>query len=1247
MRLAFWEGRGAVVPVGPAVGGCLCGAWHLALGLCLACGAGAVPVQILTNPGFEAPYSGVSVSNAYGMATGQVASGWSDGSVFSNVHTEVAYAPDGAVAVAGSSVRVELRHAAGYTNGANWGLVQPGLPLEGGRAYTFSAWVRATSNVNVSAYLRLNQSPFTVFASRVVAASSVWQQVVLPAHMPPSNLVGRVQLQCGAPATLWVDEAALVAEGTGTTDWHVSPSGSDTNAGAASAPFQSISRAAFAALPGDTVWLHAGIYRETLTPGLSGQPHAPIAYAAAADGDVVISGCDAVPGTWSFYSNGIYRADVGWTLGAARDQVFVDGEMQHEARHPNFGDGDLLHPTVSNMTVNLANSNVITGAVFSGRPDGFWVGGRLLAAISEAWAWQTAVISASASNSITVDPATATTWWFDGAGSGFVCGLLGLLDSDREWFLQTNSVGPHGLYLRLAGGADPSMHVVEMKRRPWCADVNGKNHIVMRGLKFWAGAVRLSGTSNRLENCDARFLSHHMKFNAGSSRDGGNPEGGGVVLAGVGNAVQRCTIHDTAGSGILCGGSGHTVTRNHIYNIDYAGTYAGPIVLSGAGHTIAFNTAHHTGRDVLTPSGTGHAILYNDLFAPGQLCKDLGVIYTFGQNAVGSNGPPTRIAYNWVHDNPQTSNTPLIYLDNYCRNFVVDHNVCWQSTDRNDAGIRINGPAVGHQIYHNTLYNCDDIGTHTYNSFPKNNPDPAFWTNANQYSFDGRNNLFLGTSPTNQLVDPAAEDFRLRPGAAAIDSAVPIGGFNDGYDGAAPDAGGYEFGGATWRPGVDGWGIEEPRVSAWGVGEVGVTVAWANGALDSGGTTPTTVRVFWGTSDGGTNAGAWGNSAAVGVLSGPVPQSFTVLLADLEPGTTYFYRFRGQNAGGEHWSTDLGTFAPSLTRRRAIGPSADVMIDPIQGAHVSGAQDGDAQNTNLADDVVISDGSLSVARSGNSTGGDFRAFMKFDLGGIPSGSTITGATLRVNLVSTQPYGSANLRRITARDWSPADVVYSLGGTNKSSHVLNFAANQGGSTPPALGWYDLNVLGVARGWFLGSNANYGFALRGTEGWGSTRRNFASSRDTLGRGPLLVIDYDAPANLDSDGDALPDEWELAHWGDIGWAEGGGDGDGDGMDEKTEYGLGSDPRVRESRPLIEVVNSVGGGLTLRFAVIRATGSGYWGLRRLYTLESSPDLNPGSWVAVPGYEDIEGNDDSVVCVLPSGEARRFYRLRVALRPN
>ena len=108
----------------------------------------------------------------------------------------------------------------------------------------------------------------------------------------------------------------------------------------------------------------------------------------------------------------------------------------------------------------------------------------------------------------------------------------------------------------------------------------------------------------------------------------------------------------------------------------------------------------------------------------------------------------------------------MIYLDNYDRNFVVDHNVCWDSGG--DSGIRINSPSFGDLIYNNTLFNCADVGTYTYDSWPNSNPEPAFWTNdVHQYSES--NNLFLGSSPQTQLLNWSNEDFRLKTSASAID----------------------------------------------------------------------------------------------------------------------------------------------------------------------------------------------------------------------------------------------------------------------------------------------------------------------------------------------------------------------------------------------------------------------------------------------------------------------------------------------
>jgi alpha-L-arabinofuranosidase len=52
--------------------------------------------------------------------------------------------------------------------------------------------------------------------------------------------------------------------------YHVAKGGKDTNTGSEDAPFLTISAAARVAQPGDTVLVHAGTYREWVSPRFGG-----------------------------------------------------------------------------------------------------------------------------------------------------------------------------------------------------------------------------------------------------------------------------------------------------------------------------------------------------------------------------------------------------------------------------------------------------------------------------------------------------------------------------------------------------------------------------------------------------------------------------------------------------------------------------------------------------------------------------------------------------------------------------------------------------------------------------------------------------------------------------------------------------------------------------------------------------------------------------------------------------------------
>ncbi len=95
---------------------------------------------------------------------------------------------------------------------------------------------------------------------------------------------------------------------------HVSPSGSDTNSGAAETPYRTISKAALVALAGDSIVIHEGVYRERVSPANGGfNEQSRITYIAAPGEVVELKGSEVIS-TWKKYSGDIWQATIPNTL---------------------------------------------------------------------------------------------------------------------------------------------------------------------------------------------------------------------------------------------------------------------------------------------------------------------------------------------------------------------------------------------------------------------------------------------------------------------------------------------------------------------------------------------------------------------------------------------------------------------------------------------------------------------------------------------------------------------------------------------------------------------------------------------------------------------------------------------------------------------------------------------------------------------------------------------------------------------
>jgi len=105
-----------------------------------------------------------------------------------------------------------------------------------------------------------------------------------------------------------------------------------------------------------------------------------------------------------------------------------------------------------------------------------------------------------------------------------------------------------------------------------------------------------------------------------------------------------------------------------------------------------------------------------------------------------------------------------------------------------------------------------------------------------------------------------------------------------------------------------------PTVTQSAATAITATSARLNAAVtDTGGDT-TTLTLYYGFSDGGTNIGSWGNSTSPGSVSGAV----SVDLSSLLPTTTYFFRALASNSGGSTWSTTTGSFTTATVMLPSI-----------------------------------------------------------------------------------------------------------------------------------------------------------------------------------------------------------------------------------------------------------------------------------------------------------------------------------------
>jgi hypothetical protein len=144
----------------------------------------------------------------------------------------------------------------------------------------------------------------------------------------------------------------------------------------------------------------------------------------------------------------------------------------------------------------------------------------------------------------------------------------------------------------------------------------------------------------------------------------------------------------------------------------------------------------------------------------------------------------------------------------------------------------------------------------------------------------------------------------------------------------------------------------------------------------------------------------------------------------------------------------------------------------------------------------------------------------------------------------------------------------------------------------------------------------------------------------RGSVARVDF-GTAVFDSDGDLLPDAWELQYANNLSWAA--TNLTANGQTVLQHYIAGTNPNDPQGGFRLQI-NETNALKRVWFVAARAEGPGYEGKARRYTLEFRANPNAGSWTELAGYVNVVGSNQTVNYFTPGMGSPGFYRTRISL---
>lgn len=362
-------------------------------------------------------------------------------------------------------------------------------------------------------------------------------------------------------------------------EYHVSPDGNDAAKGTAEAPFRTINHAAQLALPGDTVTVHDGVYREWINPLNGGECEGKrILYRVAEGERADVKGSEIVG---------------GWTREKKNRQVWK---------------------------VVLPNSFFGNHNPFNERLYGDWLWSDKIHHTADVYLNDVSLYEAYSLDKV-YTPDTLRT-------------IRDPQGCTRVWFAQVNA--EHTTIYANFGNANPNKETVEVSVRPTCfyPTREGLNYITIRGFHFSQAATQWAAPTaeqigmvathwckgwiienNVIKNSRANGITLGKERSSGHNLECNDPRLDGtlhyievifnVLRKGwdknyVGSHIVRNNIISDCEQTGICGSMGGAFSEiygNHIYNIlakqEFGGAEMAGIKLHGAVDTYIHNNRIH------------------------------------------------------------------------------------------------------------------------------------------------------------------------------------------------------------------------------------------------------------------------------------------------------------------------------------------------------------------------------------------------------------------------------------------------------------------------------------------------------------------------------------------------------------------------------------------------------------------------------------------------------------------------------